>query len=369
MNIGLIIYGSLEIVTGGFLYDRKLVEYVRSRGDRVEVFSLPWRTYASHLLDNMSWNLVERIKAANLDVLVQDELNHPSLFAMNRRLKSRISCPVISIVHHLRSSELRVPWANTLYSIVEKQYLSTVDGFVFNSHTTRATVEALVGTDRPCIVAYPGRDNVISDASGAWVSSRSTAAGPLRVVHVGSLIPRKNLHTLISALAQVPKELWTLDVVGSLETDPDYVRLVRGIIANNGLESQVKLLGTLTGDELVRYYSESHLLAVPSSYEGFGIVYLEGMGFGLPAVASTTGAAHEIVTHGQDGYLVNPDDVEAITGHIRRLCEDRQLLAAMSTAALESYQRHPTWIDCAEKIRIFLLDMVSRQKVDVHHEG
>jgi glycosyltransferase involved in cell wall biosynthesis len=204
--------------------------------------------------------------------------------------------------------------------------------------------------------------------NGERAASRSSEAGPLRIVHVGSLIPRKNLHTLINALAQVPKAMWRLDVVGSPETDPGYARMVRGIIAANGLERQVTLLGTLTGVDLARYYSESHVLAVPSSYEGFGIVYLEGMGFGLPALASTTGAAHEIVTHGLDGFLVEPNDAESIAGHIRSLCEDRQLLAAMGMAALERYQRHPTWTDCAATIRTFLVGMVSRSKANVHRE-
>ena len=44
MRVGLLIYGSLDILTGGFLYDRLLVEHLRSQGDEVEVITLPWRT-------------------------------------------------------------------------------------------------------------------------------------------------------------------------------------------------------------------------------------------------------------------------------------------------------------------------------------
>ena len=49
MRIGLIIYGSLDTVSGGYLYDRKLVEFLRGEGDTVEIISLPWRHYAAHL--------------------------------------------------------------------------------------------------------------------------------------------------------------------------------------------------------------------------------------------------------------------------------------------------------------------------------
>ena len=96
MKIGLVIYGDLETLTGGYLYDRMLVEFLRSRGDVVQIFSLPWRNYGRHLFDNLSQRLVRPVSEAQLDILLEDELNHPSLFRLNRRLKERctiLSCP------------------------------------------------------------------------------------------------------------------------------------------------------------------------------------------------------------------------------------------------------------------------------------
>ena len=254
MHVGLVIYGSLDIVTGGFLYDRKLVEYLRSKGDRVEVFSLPWSHYAAHLTHNLASTLIEKIVNAELDILIQDELNHPSLFLTNRRLGTRVAYPIVSIVHHLRCSELRPDWANRLYSIVEKHYLSTLDGFVFNSTTTRATVEALVGTGLPSVVAYPGSDNIVPDVTRDTVASRAADDGPLRILFVGSLIHRKNLHTLIRALARLPRESVHLNVVGSPASDCEYFRLIRETMERLGMEEQVTLLGTLTGNDLARLY-------------------------------------------------------------------------------------------------------------------
>ena len=105
MRIGLVIYGNLDTLSGGYLYDRKLVEFLRDEGDEVEIISIPWRNYAAHLTDNFSPSLLGRLDSPNFDVLIQDELNHPSLFLLNRRLKSLVNYPIISIVHHLRSCE------------------------------------------------------------------------------------------------------------------------------------------------------------------------------------------------------------------------------------------------------------------------
>jgi glycosyltransferase involved in cell wall biosynthesis len=357
LRIGLVIYGDLETLTGGYLYDRKLVEFLRSRGDVVQIFSLPWRNYGTHLLDNLSQNLIRSVSGAGLDVLLQDELNHPSLFRLNRKLKA--SYPIVSIVHHLRCSELRPAWQNRFYRFVESDYLAGVDGFVFNSMTTRSTVESLIGNSKPCVVAFPGRDNVRPDTTPAVVERRALKTGPLRILFVGSLIPRKELRTLLAALARLPKDTWRLDVVGSPKTDPDYASKVFGDIDRLGIHNQVRLLGSLTGQDLTEYYAGSHLLAVPSSYEGFGIVYLEGMGFGLPALACTAGAAHEIITHGRDGFLVRPGDAEAIAGHVQELVNNRGLLVRMSHAALQRYEVHPTWDEGASTIRSFLEEMVN----------
>jgi glycosyltransferase involved in cell wall biosynthesis len=99
----------------------------------------------------------------------------------------------------------------------------------------------------------------------------------------------------------------------------------------------------------------SHLLVVPSEYEGFGIVYLEGMGFGLPAIASTSGAAGEIITNGIDGFLVESGDTAVLAHHISALHENRSHLTQMSLAAQQRYHAHPAWEHSMARIRQFLL--------------
>jgi glycosyltransferase involved in cell wall biosynthesis len=95
-------------------------------------------------------------------------------------------------------------------------------------------------------------------------------------------------------------------------------------------------------------------MAVPSSYEGFGIVYLEGMHFGLPAIAGTAGAAKELVHHGHNGFLVPPGDAAALSRRISLLMEDRELLKRLSLAAQRSAAAHPTWNESAARGRAFL---------------
>ncbi len=98
-------------------------------------------------------------------------------------------------------------------------------------------------------------------------------------------------------------------------------------------------------------------MVVPSSYEGFGIVYLEGMGFGLPAIGTTAGAASEVITHGEDGYLIEPDDADTLASHINELASNRELLLSLSLNALKRYKSQPRWDETAKNIREFLHQM------------
>lgn len=354
MKIGLLIYGSLDIVTGGFLYDRLLVEYLESQGDRVEVISLPWPAYGRGLLDNFSPAFSRGFKNLDCEILLQDGLIHPSFFRLNRRLRRRLQCPIIALVYHLRANEAHPPWRQRFYRWVEEQYLQTVDGFVCISRSLQGDVEKLAGKSRPLMVAHPGGDRLPGSISQERIAARALAPGPLEIVFIGNLIPRKELHTLLKALAALPRAGWRLTVAGSLTMDAAYVEAIRRQMEQEGLTSKVDLVGILDGAELAALLARSHLLAVPSSYEAFGIVYLEGMSFGLPAIASTAGGAREIIRHGRDGVLVAPGDTAALAGHLERLMLDRGLLLQMSLAAKENFARHPTWEESLSSIYRFL---------------
>jgi glycosyltransferase involved in cell wall biosynthesis len=359
MRVGLLIYGSLETLSGGYLYDRKLVRHLRQQGDWVEVISLPWRNYARHVSDNLSPILLRRLESLSVDVLLQDELNHPSLFWLNRRLRRRVSYPILSIVHHLRSSEARPAWQNWAYRWIESRYLETLDGFILNSQTTRHAVAGFLASTSqkalPNLVAYPAGDHLKPQIDAQAITRRSLQIGPLQILFLGNLIPRKGLHTLLAALERLQTPDWRLSVVGSPSVDPAYATRMHQYAERVGLTARVTFHGALEDGALAELMSTSHLLALPSSYEGFGIVYLEAMGFGLPAIATTSGAASEIITHAQDGYLIPPGDPRALADHLRCLVADRQKLKEMSLAARLRYLAHPTWDDSMHLIRQFLL--------------
>jgi glycosyltransferase involved in cell wall biosynthesis len=174
---------------------------------------------------------------------------------------------------------------------------------------------------------------------------------------VGNLIPRKGLHVLLESLASMSRPSYRLDIVGSPDMDRAYSEKVRARATALGLDGRVHYHGGLHGESLADRFREAQVLVVPSSYEGFGIVYLEALGFGLPVVASAAGATDEIVRHESNGFLVPSGDVFTLARRIESLIEDRELLARMSLAAYDAFQDHPGWEESMGRIEAFLREL------------
>jgi glycosyltransferase involved in cell wall biosynthesis len=361
MHVGLVVYGGLETVTGGYLYDRQLVDYLTAHGDTVEVVSLPPASYARALVESLSPAVGRRLGGLRVDILLQDELCHPSLLSSQR-------CPVVAVVHLLRSDEHRTSPLRCLYAVIERRYLATVDAAVFNSDATRRSAERLVGRAIPSVVAHPAADHLVD--SGPEESAverirqlfRGDHAKPLRVIAVANVVPGKGLLTLVDALASLPTRSWRLTVAGSLTTDPAYVARLRRRIADTGVGERVAPLGEVPNGEIAALLQAHDVLAVPSSFEAAGIAYLEAMRVGLPVIATTAGGAAELVDDGVEGFLVAPGDVGALADRLSRWVTDRDLVARMGAAARERAQRHPTWAQSLEPVRALLTSLVDRRQ-------
>lgn len=368
MRIGLIVYGSLDRLSGGYLYDRMLVESLRGHGDRVEIISLPDSSYAHHIMHNFSSQLSQKLASLDCDLLLQDELNHPSLFMLNRRARKKVGYPIVSIVHHLRSCEEHPFWINIIYRLVERQYLSSLDGLICNSMATQKDIEDLLLSDKlssnnkslkiPCLIASPGGDRLHPEISRQEICQRASGEGALNLLFLGNIIPRKGLHVLLKSLKGSPANQFIINVVGDTEKDPTYYESVCRQIERYGLTGVVRFRGILSDSDLAGCMKTSHLLVMPSFYEGFGIAYLEGMGFGLPAIGTDRGGSGEIIRHGMDGFLVSPGDYAALAEYLTLLAKNRELLLKMSLAALDRYQTQPTWENSMENIRNFLQGLI-----------
>lgn len=345
MRIGFIIYGNLTTLTGGYLYDRIVVKGLIKLGHEVEVISIPFGSYMQRLrlgfFPGSCLPLCD-LSAGNFDILIQDELCHPSLFIINRRLRRQKDRPLlIALVHHILSDEPRPRLLNRMFALVERAFLDSVDGFIHNSTTTRKKVAALVNHRRPEVIAYPAGDRLGKALAPETIIDRSLNSGPLQLLFLGNVIPRKGLLPLLAALAMIDHDIWRLSIVGGLDFDLEYTAKVRQEINRLALGNSVQLLGPLGEKQLIEILKTSQILCMPYAYEGFGIAILEAMAFGLPALGCLNGAAGETILHGKNGFLLGMGDLMGLAPILRHLHQDRKELQRLALDALATYTRHP----------------------------
>lgn len=369
VRVLLVVYGSLETLSGGYLYDRTLVRRLEAEGYPVRVHSQRLRApYLANLAGNADPSLIRAAEDWRPDIIVQDELNHPSLFLLNRALERRIPAPRIGLVHHLKSLEEGPVLERAAARRIERAYLAGLDGFIFNSEFTRSSVEAVLGpglggppdsAGKPWVVAPPGKDRLAGfSPRNAFVHRDGTS---LRILFLGNVIPRKGLHVLVEALARIPDRPWSLTIAGRTDADPGYASRVLGRIREAGLDSRVSRLEAPGDSELPGVFRSHDLLAVPSQCEGFGIVYAEALTFGLPVIAGDLGGAGEIVYQGENGYRVPWGDAEALAGRLSALADEPDRLRALSRAARQSADRLPTWEESMGRIVDFLAGLVRKK--------
>lgn len=345
---------TLDRATGGNLYDRELAEALDRRNHEVVVRQFH--------LGLPRPEMFRDAPAPGVHYVLQDELLHASFRPVNRLLRLRPGRPALAaVVHHLASDEReRSPTERQTLRLREESFLLTVDGIVAPSRATAWAAARLRGTGGYEVVAPPGRDRIAgaplpANLPGeAEIETRAREPGPLRVLFVGSLTRRKRVLELLRAVHRTPSVRLTL--VGDGEAEPDYAASVREQAAEH--PERVELLGPLPGPALVEALRRSHLLAAPSTLEGFGLVYLEAFAFGLPVIAAASGGAGELVREEETGWLIEPapvpSAVERIAAILAGIAGDRERLAVMGKRAAAVHRGWPTWEEGAARVEAML---------------
>lgn len=356
MRVGLLIYGDINTISGGYLYDRKLVEFLRQQDDEVSIVSIDSVSYFKALISN---KIPTELKQLELDVLIQDELVHPSFWRINHKLKRLLKCPIVSLVHLFSSAMPRTPFKRYFFRYIEKRYLESVDALILNSKESSLQARKILLGNMPLnLIAFPCGDNF----PGANEVQENNLSENLKILFVGNISLQKGLHVLIKAMSQLENKKISLSVVGREDITSRYLRNIKKYIEINKLDKRVKFYGSLSGEALKEKYIEHDVFVMPSVNEAYGIVFLEAMQFYLPVIGCNSSGASEIIEEGVNGYLIDPEDSVRLATLINALDKDRRLLKQLSETSRQKYLQHPTWSESMKKIRIFLQETISAQE-------
>lgn len=340
--------GDIDTRTGGYGYDRKIVDGLRQRGWQVEVLSLPGEYPCPSSTDRVS---AARALAQIPDgaLVLADGLAFGALPDEVARERQRLR--LIALVHHPLSLEtgLDAATASSL-DASERRALACARGIVVTSAGTVRAVEPLApGT--PIVVVEPG-----TDAAALAAGSES---GALHLLCVASIIPRKGHDTLVEALSALKSAEWRLVCAGSLQRDAAFAARVVESCARSGIDDRVDFPGELEGEQLEAAYREADLFVLPTRYEGYGMAVAEAIARGIPVVSTATGAIADLVPP-DAGVLVPTDSPGALADALRGLIADRTALGRLRAGVRRKRLALPTWASAAAQMEAALLRLSDR---------
>ena len=335
--------GDLGSPTGGYAYDRRLMELLPSYGIEARHVELPgtFPHPTANDLETTEQLLASSPKNARLMI---DGLAYG---ALPTELIARLDRRIIALVHHPLSLEAGLSVARqTALKLSETNALKLARHVIVTSDLTRRTLLCDFGVpDSVITVAEPGTDP----------APRATGTGmPMQLLSVGAVSKRKGYDVLIQALVMLNDDSWRLTIAGALDRDPATVNELTAQISAAGLEDRVTLAGTVVPATLDRFYEATDLFVLPSLYEGYGMVLAEAMARGLAIVCTTGGAAAETVPD-EAAIKVPPGDPAALARALATVLADNKLRRAMRKASWETGRTLPTWNETARRVAATLV--------------
>ncbi|HEX5078506.1 MAG TPA: glycosyltransferase family 4 protein [Geminicoccaceae bacterium] len=324
-----VVPGPLDQRTGGYLYDRRIVEGLRAQGREVSVHELAGRF---PLVDDAACAAA----AAAIDALsdglpVIDGLALPAFADLADRLPKRW----VALVHHPLALEsgLTAAQAETLARLEHRLLRAACCVIVTSAHTV---------ADLAAYQVSQARIGVVPPGTHPAPLARGSGGPGLALLCVASLTPRKGHLVLLEALADLADLDWHLTCVGSRERDPQTAAAIEAAIVRLGLEARVALVGEQDDAGLAPLYDGADLFVLASYHEGYGMALAEALARGLPIVATKAGAIPGTVPPSA-GMLAEPGDPCALAAALRQIMTEPSLRLLLAAGAASERERLPSW--------------------------
>jgi len=228
-------------------------------------------------------------------------------------------------------------WRKVVFAAIMRVCFAAADLIIATSHGVARDLTSAFGIDPEQIrvLANPVDLDRVRAAMAEPIDIAVLPPGdaPL-IVAAGRLAEAKNYPLMIEAFATLRQQMPArLCILGQGELDAE----VRQLIAASGLSGSVSLAGFQANPW--KYIAKADVFLLTSRYEGFGNVLIEAMALAVPVVATASAGTRDIVDHGVDGLLVDSHTPEAVTAALRRVLENRDLRASLSSQAAASAEQ------------------------------
>ncbi len=331
--IHFIVPGPIDQRTGGYGYDRRIVDALRRDGRTVRVIELEGRfPICCDIAEKSASSALA--SAPDGTTVVIDGLALPGAAPSLSRHAGRLT--VVVLVHHPVAQETGLsPADSAALQTIERAAIAQADLIVTTSAATADRLLSNYGIEKEKLsVVPPGTD------PAPWASGGNGET--VRLLCVATLIPRKGHRALIDALSDCAALPWRLSCLGSTARDPATAAAVMRQSAVYGLSERVELAGEVDQPALEAAYASADVFVLASALEGYGMAFAEALARGLPVVGSGGGAARDTVPESA-GLIVSVGDRAALAGALSQVIADRALRRRLADGARAAGLKLPDW--------------------------
>lgn len=344
----MITLGEPDTLTGGYLYHRRMAEAAPAWGVELSFVSFPQRRFPLAALSGPA--VVRGVGRA--DAVILDSIAACFAAPWLGRLPAHI--PVVGMLHQPPGGIDYGGVRRWISAWLDLHAYRRVNPIMVASETLKVEMIAAGISEEKIVVVAPGRN--VAESGGRSVGNLRQGR-LVAVLCVANWVERKGILDALDAVALLPEGLMTLHFVGDERLQDPYGRTVDARIRRSDLMHRVVRHGPIPKEDVAAMYRAADVFLLPSFVEPYGTVYGEAMAEGLPVVGYDAGNLPHLATHGTEGLLAAPGDVQGLARLLREVVEDDDMRLALAGAARERAASLPAWDDTA---RLFFDTVKSR---------
>ena len=369
----------------------ELIMKLRQEGIDISVFTSSYKGLRTHILDGVvvyrfryclsrferfthEETAVDRVRRGMSNVLLSLLYLYFGAWAMIRLIRHErfdivhIHWPFPHVIFGVLAKKFgRARLFNSFYG-VEIRWLKKKFPFLvkpFSLLMSKSDTVTAISTHTARELKNIVRDPIhIIPFSAAMAEKHGKTSDKKKIIFVGRLVERKGVRFLIEAFSLAARSIpHNLVIIGD---GPERARL-QADAQRLGIADRVVFTGMITDDALKQYYRCCSFFVLPAVYdkkgdtEGLGVVLLEAMSYKKPVIASSVGGITDIVVDGENGLLVPPSDVSALTRAIERMAKSKKMRVNLGRAARKTVDEKFNWDRIVRKLMALYRDENGRE--------
>jgi glycosyltransferase involved in cell wall biosynthesis len=346
------------LLTSAFYYWHPMLSCLTQRFPETQAFAAKWQGYAAGFENQfavevvgkrkivslkqsttgygssftfLSLSIVERLLRFKPDVVFSNSFGVWTILALLFKSLGKwrvvIAYEGSSPSVDYRSSPLRLA--------IRRLMVRSADASISNSTAGKEYLINILDAPKHRVFAHPYEvpcGQALRQSSLA-VQAKTTAPSEQPIfLFVGSLKPRKGVHLLLDAcclLRQQGYQNYTLRVIGDGTQQQELMALTE----QQGLTERVQWIGRVDYQDLGAYFQQADVFVLPTLEDTWGVVVLEAMALGKPALCSQWAGAAELIVEGKNGYCFDPQNPKELAEIMSRFMDDLDLAIAMGQSA------------------------------------